>query len=244
MPGHKRKRRPSTAGNARKIRKLSKRLHGFDGEELNFLDTFQPLKAVVGVLDCTGSEIDPDTFLCLNAVGSGTGPTQRSGRFYKMVSIKIKVRCLCGGQEDLAAVPRDASVFIALVLDKQTNKAQLNSEDVFTNPSAANGTMPLVFPNMEHTDRFTILKSELVVLPIAAATMTQLEHATTPLFAHGLVEKTFEWNVNLRGMKVLMEGTSNTVANIMDKSLHMLAFGHPGSPATFIDYSARLRFTR
>ena len=103
--------------------------------------------------------MDPATIDCLNGVAQGNGPTNRIGRKFTMKSILIQGAIHIAAQTNQTALDEAPVVYIALVLDTQTNGVTLNSEDVFTNP-VGNGTLAVApLRNMSNTGRFKVLKS-------------------------------------------------------------------------------------
>ena len=113
------------------------RTAGFLGLEKKFFDTAVAMVALTAPTDAAGGEIDPTALpgavACLNAMAQGDGEQNRDGKKVVLKSVQVKgfVQKLGG---ELAAGPDSGTkVFVALVLDTQTNGAQLNSEDVFKN---------------------------------------------------------------------------------------------------------------
>lgn len=228
-------------GNALAIAQLNKRIGGFSGLELKFFDTSLVATAISAVAAYTGAEMDPATVLCLNAMTTGTGPNARLGRHIQMKSIQIKLQVKRISAESDTGPQPDVYVYVALVLDKQTNKAQLSSEQVFTNVPANTTLNAQPFINMENTDRFRVLKHKMLKMSVTTA---QQNEGAVNLFANGALVKNFTWNCNLRNMKVLFDGVDDpaTIANIQDKSLHIVAFATQATNCQ-LSYQSRLRFT-
>jgi len=131
-------------------------------------------------------------------------------------------------------------IYIALVLDTQTNGAQLNSEDVFTNP---NGTMisaasPL--RNMSYTERFKVLKKKIIRFPQPSITYdgTNIEQSGFRI--------PFSFFVKLGGLQTKFQAGTTTgyCGTIVDNSLHLIAYSNNtgASIIPLISYNARLRF--
>lgn len=231
----RRGRRSSSYQNARKIASLNKRVGGFGGLELKFLDASVVSAGLVSVQ--AGAEIDPTGLLCLNSMAQGDSESERLGRHIRMKSIQIRFHIVSPIVANAAVLQDDKVVFIALVLDKQTNAAQMNSEDVYENQGTSGqfSTMPL--RDMEHTDRFRILWTKRVILKTSQA---YVNDGANNFDRAGVVRKV-DCFVNLRNMKVLFKGTTGTVANIMDNSLHVIAFTNES--IVNISYQSRLRYT-
>ncbi len=230
--------RSSTFRNAKAIARLNKRTGGFMGLELKFFDTSLATPSTMsGNGDLTAGELDPPTVNCLNAMVQGTGEQERLGRFINMTSVKVKGTFLFPVAEALGLPAGAQFVTIFLVLDKETNAAQLNSEDVFTNKAATADLINHLFINMENTDRFQILDSDRVTLHPEFV----LQNETGVTYARGEVKHS--WSLSYRwkrGKKVLFKGTAGTVANIQDNSLHVIGYC---KGAVTVDYNARLRYT-
>lgn len=233
-------------GNAQQIARLNKRIGGFAGLELLFYDTNVSYRYLANNAVSAGGEVDPTTLDCLNSMIQGIGASTRLGRHIHMKSIRIKF------QFDLAVLgpqltaPGDVTIYVALVLDKQTNKATLKSEDVYSNPSGIYALQSSPEINLENTDRFRILKSkQFKMARSTAALVSYIPSTDVRTYSSARVTKDFTWNCNLRNMKVLFFGAGGGIGAIADKSLHVVAFcdvsGAPAAP--HISYQSRLRYT-
>jgi len=211
---------------------------GFLGIEKKFLDTAKAETTVASVAALTGGEYDPSVGCtgCLSCPAQGDTEQSRDGKRIVIDSLIIK-----GYLDNVATasvVAYDAQkVFVAVILDQQTNGAQLSSEEVFKNTlnigdSAANPLKNLLFGN-----RFRILKSHVFdVTPIGIA-------GAGNLAAMG-VRRDFDWYVPFKGgLQVnLSAGTTADVANVVDNSLHVVAFASNTNNVVKIAYNARIRF--
>jgi len=210
---------------------------GFMGIEKKFLDTARTDVAIVTPAALTGGEYDPSTGCtgCLSCPAQGDTEQSRDGKRIVIDSLIIKgyVRSLATLTE--APVEND-KVFVCVILDTQSNGAQLNSEDVFKNTSAAGSLIVDPTKNLLFGNRFRILKSQvydLTPVGIVAATAT---------IAHCGVRRDFDWYIPFKGgLQVnLNAGTTADVANVIDNSLHVVAFSVASNNA--IGYNARIRF--
>jgi len=210
------------------------RTGGFLGIELKYKDSALVSQALAAPTDAAGGEIDPATMLALNSIAQGDGEQERDG---KQVCVKS---CYVSGTVTLPAVANATAgsvvptTFIALVLDKQTNAAQLNSEDVFTNPGASAVTASCPLRDLQYTSRFQVLDSVVVEPKMIAATYdgTNIETFGTQ------VPFKLSWSGELMTNYV---GTTAAIASIQDHSLHLIAYTAPVTGAT-ISYNARVRF--
>jgi len=229
--------RRAPSGGAYAYRDMNRSTRGFLGMELKFIDL--AISATNLGTTIAGSEIDPpSTFTCLNGIGQGDGQSERDGRKYVMKSVMVK------GTVDLPGADNvnngDTNVFVALVLDKQTNGAQLSAEDVFvipttSNPGSVDGFVSQPFRNLENVQRFDVLASECIVVQNNG--MAYNGTTLIPLSAR----KTFEFYKKLE-VPVMCTGTGSSVASISDNSLHMVAWCDNAGAVPQIVYNSRVRF--
>jgi hypothetical protein len=212
------------------------RVGGFMGIELKYANYARSALALAAPTNAVGGTVDPATILCLNGVAQGDGEQQRDGKQIHMKSLYVT------GSIDIPALINQTTakniptVYIALVVDKQTNGAQLTSELVFENPSGASTTAAGPLRNMQYTSRFEVLDSCIVELeqPQVSWDGTNLECAgsRSPF--------KLSWSGD---MLTQFTGTGNTIASIQDTSMHLIAFAGPDlTAAPVISYNARLRF--
>lgn len=212
------------------------RIGGFMGIELKFYDQSLSNSAITAPADATGGEHDPSATVLLNTVTQGDGESQRDGRQIKMMKISLQGLVTYAGQINQTATDNACVVMIALVLDRQTNGATISSENVFINPSASATQAPVAFNNLQFIKRFKVLKRISFALPDPNITYdgTNIEQNG----AH------VEWamHVDLKGLTVNYSGTTETVANITDNSLHVIAYCSSTTLVPQIQYNSRLRF--
>lgn len=215
------------------------RYGGYLGQEKKYLDTYGT-GSIVANDDMTGAEIDPVTVNCLNAVAQGDGATNRDGNKYAITEIHIKGAAFVQSQTNQTAADQPPQVFFALVQDKQTNAAQLNSEDVYTNP--ASGTtigQGNPFRNIQFSKRFKVIRTLLMNIPPGPITYdgTNIEQAGSRC--------PFEFYVKLKKpIYVECKGTSANVTDIVDNSLHMIAVQESDQTTYTVSYfyNSRIRF--
>lgn len=218
---------------------LNRRTAGFMGIETKFYDQ----KLIAGVLtaptDATGGEFNPSATISLNTVAQGDGESNRDGRQITMRSIQVNGVITCVQQVNQSAADFPTKCFIALVLDTQTNGALLNSEDVFTNPGANAVTAADPFRDLQFAKRFRILAVRKVTLQNPAIAN---DAATTGNIVQQGLRKDFSMFVNLKGIRTLYSGTTETIANITDNGLNIVAFCTNTQLAPNLSYVSRLRF--
>lgn len=235
-------RNPIIIPDAQVRRVMNARTGGYIGLEKKFFDS-SASAAIVSTADASGGEIDPTTLLCLNCPAQGDGEQNRDGRQINMHSIYIKGVVSMAAQANQTSLDVIPEVMIALVLDKQTNGAQLNSEDVYDNPSGFSTLAAQPFRELEYSKRFQVLKTVNITAKDIAGTIQPVYDGTNIEQQGGHVP--FTIYKDLKGMKVnYISGQTTSVINaIADNSLHIIAFcSNVGTVPTLL-YQSRLRFT-
>lgn len=208
------------------------------GIEKKFLDTSSINAQLNAPSTPTSGEKDPATILCLNGVPQGDTSSSRDGMKIAMTSVFIKGVVELVQGIDQTIVHTMPTVYIALVLDTQTNGAQLNSEDVFFNPAASQSLATSLMRNMSFTERFKVLKSTTMTFP-----QMQTSYDGTNIEQGGQFLP-FTFAVPLKGMNVKYTTgtTSGFVDTIQDNSLHLIAFINNTTVLCRMSYNSRLRY--
>lgn len=236
MPGRIAVRRAAVRRRAVARRNLASM--GFLGIERKFYDTALVSQAITAPADATGGELDPSATSMISTPTQGDGEQQRDGRQISCLYVSIEGVVKLGAQEDIVDPPPSMHVFIACVLDTQSNGAQMNSEDCFKNTAANAALAPSCQRNLLFGARFRILKQKMFVLtPNTLATRAQNLHA-----ANGTC-RPFNWFIPLRGLKINFNGgTTASIANVIDNSIHIIGYADHVTGTPNISYNARLRF--
>ncbi len=205
--------------------------------ELKFYD--QSLADAVLTVSTTsaGGEHNPSATISLNTVVQGDGESNRDGRQISMVSIGVRGNIRVNPKVDQTSMDSASINFVALVLDTQTNGALLRSEDVFVNIAADNEMTAQPWRNLSFTKRFRVLASQTVTFERTQETSFD----GTNIEMGGLIQP-FNMFVDLKGMKTTYSNTSETIANIVDNGLNIVAFTSSGGMVPLLNYSSRLRF--
>lgn len=208
---------------------------GYMGIEKKFYDTSFS-GTLTAATDATGGEFDPSTTSMITTPDQGDGPSQRDGKRITCKYIEFK-GALSVAAAELQANPTGYNkVFLALVLDTQSNGAQMNSEDCFKNTAASANTNAAPLRNLLFGSRFKVLKQKVFDL-----TPQTLSHFAVDSFAWAGRQQEFHWYVPLNDMPVNFNlGTTASIANVIDNSVHVIAFST--STAVSLTYNARLRF--
>lgn len=210
---------------------------GFMGIEKKFLDMARSETTVGAAGGLTGGEYDPSSGCtgCLSCPAQGDTEQSRDGKRIVIDSLILKGYVRTAAETSQA--PADQlKIFVSVILDTQTNGAQLNSEDVFKNLLGTVGGAVCPTKNLLFGSRFRILKSQVYDLnpPGIAGTVATLA-------ANG-VRRDFDWYIPFKGgLPVnLNAGTTADVANVIDNSIHVVAFATTAD--NVIAYNARVRF--
>ncbi len=217
-------------------RRINARTAGFLGIEKKFYDSHLSSKALNATTDNADGECNPSATLTLNTVAQGDGESNRDGRKMVMKSVQVTGSVFCSAQANQSAADAIPIIFIALVLDKQTNGAALSSELVYVNPSADTGLCTNPVRNLQYVSRFRVLRSTVFVPPQPAISYdgTNIEQ--------GGVNVPFRFDADLKDLPVTFSGDTSAISNIIDNSLHVLAWASTTGMAPSIQYNCRLRF--
>ena len=146
-------------------------------------------------------------------------------------------------EDDQTATNTPPTVFCALVLDRQSNGATLNSEDVFTNPAASALLAVNPLRNMSFTSRFKVLDTWTHTWE-PSQLMAFNDQATTTFASMGghkpfVLSKKFKTPLRVT---FTTGSTTADIANVIDNSLHVIAYASNLSTAPNIQYTSRMRF--
>ncbi len=203
------------------------RTGGDMGMELKFLDTTFAQAAIATTV--AGGEIDPaSSVLTISAPAQGDGESSRDGRKVVIKTIRVRGNVISDVLADQTAGKLGAVVKIALVLDTQSNGAQLNAEDVF----AVGNHNELWFRNLRFERRFKVLAIQTI------------EVGWNPAFDGTNLEmngETKHWKMDFNvNTPVTFTATTGVVASVSDNSYHLIAVSSQAD--TSIEYDARVRF--
>ncbi len=208
---------------------------GFLGIETKFFDSARPKATMQNPVNADNGEVDPPTVNCLFAPIQGSSEQNRDGKKVMMKTIQIEGIVTVAAQVNQVLQDTAPLVYIALVLDTQTNAAQLNSEDVFKNESAQPYLAASVMRNPLQMARFKVLKKWRFPLQEVAAVYDGTNIET------GGFTKPFKVYKKL-DIPVLFKANAGTVADIVDNSLHVVAYCNDLTVGPQISYNARVRF--
>lgn len=235
---------PTLAAAKKRFRKKQRTRRGFSSVartrgaqvqgEMKYFDTEKSLSAISESNDWTGTEQDPTTFDTLFVPVTGAGINQRIGKACKV--LKMKMRFLLDAPQQLNQTGADpaATCRILVYLDKQTNSAQAQGEQVMT-AGVSDGTGILQFQNINNFGRFQVIKDWTFSLanPNMSYDGTNIEQA-------GLA-KTWKMTRKFKKPIVVRFNATNggTIADIVDNSFHVIALCDNDDLASRLSYASR-----
>ena len=116
------------------------RIGGLLGIEHKTFDTSANYLTMPASANWTGCEVNPPAVeSCLCAIAQGDAYDERDGN--RVIVDSIEISGIVHYTEQLSAAEMESEIaFLALVLDIQTNGAELSSEDVYSNTLNLGGT--------------------------------------------------------------------------------------------------------
>ncbi len=214
----------------------NRRTGGFLGIETKFYDQKLVAKALIATADGSGIETDPSATILLNTTTQGDGEQQRDGRRMIMKSIFVTGTVTIPPAGDQTVNESVPNISIWMVLDTQTNGATIVSENVFLNPTADGQGATSLLRNLQFSSRFKILAKTNFTMP------TPSTAGDSTNFDQQGVTRKWSMYVDLKNLPVLFSNTTETVANITDNSLHILASATSTTMGPVLTYNSRLRF--
>lgn len=211
---------------------------GFLGIEHKFYDTSLTATTIVSTTNCSGGEVNPSATSLISTVPQGDDASTRDGKQILIESVQITGQIVIPPRDAQSQARTMPTFFIALVQDTQTNAAALDSEAVFVNPSAdlGLGTNPL--KNLLSGSRFIthkVWKLEAKMASMAEPTVVDDVSISGQSMFFDCYKK-LSMRVDFNG------GTSASVGNVVNNSLHMICFTDDNEWAAVVLYNARVRF--
>lgn len=213
------------------------RIGGFLGIETKFYDTKLIASALNTNTAGADGEKDESATVGPSTILQGDGEQERDGLKATLISMHVQGVILTAIQINKTVLQPATGIFIALVWDKQTNGALLNSEDVYINPGGSANTGTSLVRNLQQSHRFQVLATRKMTIqhPMATYDGTNMEI--------GGSLKPFNIFVKFKTPIIARySNTTSTIANSVDNSLHVLAWCTDDSLAPTISYTCRVRF--
>lgn len=218
-------------------RRQNVRTAGFLGVEHKFYDTSLVNCSVSAAANATGGECDPSVTSMISTPPQGDNASSRDGKRILIESVQIQGVVYIVAKNGNGVMQDYPMVFIALVEDHQTNAAILDSEAVFKNPGGVTGLAASPLKNLLSGNRFTTHKVWQLKLPLPPTVAEGVNDIgimgqTIPFSMFKKLAMTVDFN----------GGTTADIGNVVNNSLHMIAYVNDGNWATKLSYNARIRF--
>jgi hypothetical protein len=215
---------------------------GHFGHELKYSDTAGSSQQIAASPTYANTEIQPEApaptggIRCLNAVQQGSGVSQRIGTKICMKSILIKYQVFANPVNDPTTGIYEPTIFLAIVMDTQTNLAALAPENVWDNLAGNFSGISTPQRNMSNASRYRVLKTKSIKLRQFSFNNTNKSNNVETY--NGIMK------INLAGICVdfVTDSTEGTVAQIIRNSIHLVANCSTTDYTTFITYNCRMRF--
>lgn len=200
--------------------------------EMKYFDTENQGTAIAATSTTwvAGTIVDPTTTinlgsaavatpLCLFAPIVGAALNQGIGRAVKMMKCKVRGAVVIPRQAAQAAADNGIEVRMLLVLDKQTNSAQMTGAQLMRDAGNAYTTLNS-YQNPDNFGRFQVLKDKRIAIsnPNLSGSPT-----TADMVQQGII-RPFKFSYRFKKpLEVRFNATNGgTVADIVDHSLHFL----------------------
>lgn len=225
----------------KKYPKTNTKSNNYSNISKKYVDSWNTGTAIPNNTTCASGEIDASTGVGalsqLCGVVNNATETSRTGDKVRYTSIHVIGTVTCAAQADQTATDLATNVYVAIVLDTQTNGAQLNSEDVFTNPSATASLCSSPVRDMQYSKRFKVVKTWSCNFnnPSIAYDGSNMEQS-------GMIEN-FDLFINCDVIQQYTDANSTgLVTGVLDNSFHLIAFASSTALAPTIQYNCRARF--
>lgn len=213
------------------------RTGGFLGIELKFVDYGVSARALTAPADAAGGEVNPTaTSVALNSIAQGDAENQRDGKQAMVKSCYVNGMIIVPALADQADAYARQHFFVALVLDTQCNGVELNSEDVFANPSGTAICASSPLRDLQYSKRFRVLDS---VQLTGGAAYAQTDGASTASIAGASIPFKLSYTGDI---PINFNATTATIAAITDNCLQVIAYATSTVAGPTISYNSRVRF--
>lgn len=223
----------------RTARYRNMRTGGLLGIEKKFLDMAGSTVTISNQNDASNGVVSPSFGCtgCLSAPAQGDGPQNRDGKKIVIKSLFVEGN-IDVNPNSVTALPSVPTVYVALVMDTQTNGVAATSQSVYSNPGALSLLAAQPFRNMSNTTRFKVLRTWKQRLDPAVMAMGDSVSGFDSGYNYPF---TLSWKGDLP-VNFVSTGTTANVSNVVDNSLHLIAYSSDNSAAPGLSFNARLRF--
>lgn len=210
----------------------NRRTGGYAGKEVRYNDVY--ISNIKVENTAAASVIDPATLNCLNGLAQGTGQSERGGLRATIKSIHIR------GDLKWKFSPTGGCCRILLVKDRQTNGAQMTGAELWNILAVSLYIQTSQHLNLENSHRFQVLADKKVKF----VTQNHYLNAAGSDVAPSVITPFEIKHFFKGGMVTRFLDTGNTVSDIADNSLHLIAINSDSTISTALDmsYVSRVRF--
>ncbi len=200
-------------------------------EEKKFSDSELAATAITA----TWAPVENATMDSLAGVAQGVTESTHIGRVLYIHSIHVNGQLTTASLEAQAAPAPEIAVRMCILLDKQSNNAQMTGADAMDTGQTED---VIGFRNLQNSHRFRFLYNRKWII-----IRKVVNEGAVNSFAAAPVQKFFSMNHRFNPpLKVITSGTGSTIADITDNSIHLIACASTTSQV-LINYQSRVRFT-
>jgi len=208
--------------------------------ETKYFDKELAAKAVQSVAGTSwaDTECDPATTNCLFAPTQGNDFNNREGRKCWVKSIKLRGTVLFASGVNLSVASPAQKIRMILYMDKQTNGAQAQGEDVID--SGVTATEPVIdeFQNPKNFGRFRVLWDRVYLKRPTSTSYDGTNLETGADYRSFKVFKKFK-----KPILVHFNATNGgTISDITDNSFHLIVGKVDGNSVVTLNYKSRVSF--
>lgn len=219
-------------GNVKRRRVMSNDLfqptsaYGIEKKFFNSSITQQAVQQGLSVL--TGGE--------LNNIAQGDDASNRNGARVLLKSVQVEGFVEVPPQADQTSADASCMVFVALVMDTQTNGAALNTANVYANPSANAALTPLPVRNILFSKRYKVLSVQRLDFDTP-----NLTYDGTNIELGGAI-KHFSMYRKM-SLPVQYSAGTGVITSIVDNSLHLVCGTNSVALVPTLSCNTQIRFT-
>ncbi len=218
-------------------RRQNVRTAGFLGIEHKFYNTALINQAIATSTTAQNGVVNPTATSLISTVPQGDSSSERDGKKMMIESVQLNGAIHIPHRNGLSIGDDLPSYYIAIIQDTQTNAAAMVSEAAFQNPGASEILCTSPLKNLLSGNRFITHKVWNFVPPMPSMAS---EAVDDNLIMGQIIPFDFFKKVSI--IVNFNGGTTASVANVVDNSLHVIAWTSDNSWATTISYNARIRF--
>lgn len=191
----------------------------------------------------SGGRINPSPAAVISCPPQGDFAQNRDGKRIVIDTVIIEGIVNWAAYDDAIAPGKQPNMFIALVQDTQTNGANMPTELAFSNATGLDAMCIAPQKNLYNATRFKTLK--IWEIPRPPQSMSQHFDITDIYIIQAMTSKfSCYLNVDIPVNFNQTTPTVQTVASVVDNSLHMIAFQDTSHVKLrgLVSYNARIRY--